>query len=53
MIFHLLTAVLLVMKALEMIDWSWWIVLAPSLVVFGWATLVVLISPIFIAKTVK
>lgn len=31
MIFHILTAVLVVLKALELISWSWWLVLAPSI----------------------
>ena len=33
MIFHLLTAVLFVLKVLDVIQVSWWLVLAPSLTV--------------------
>lgn len=32
---HCLTAVLVVLKALEKIDWSWWAVLSPSLAVIS------------------
>jgi hypothetical protein len=35
MILHILTAVLVVLKALEMIDISWWWCVAPSLLAFG------------------
>lgn len=42
MIFHALTVVLVVLKALELITWSWWLVLAPSLIVFGiWLIMIV------------
>ena len=44
MIFHILTAVLVLLKALEMIDWSWWLVLAPSLFMFIFGTVVLFIS---------
>lgn len=40
MIFYVLTAVLIVLKALEIITWSWWLVLAPALVVFVWSMIV-------------
>ncbi len=33
MVFHLLTAVLVVLKVLELISVSWWVVLAPSIVI--------------------
>lgn len=36
MIFHLLTAVLFLLKVLGVITVSWWIVLAPSLFLFGY-----------------
>lgn len=34
MTFHILTAILVVLKALNYIDWSWWLVLAPSIFAF-------------------
>jgi hypothetical protein len=37
MMLHLLTAVLVVLKALEMIEISWWWCVAPSLLAFGFA----------------
>ncbi len=42
MIFHMLTAVLFVLKVLGLVDISWWLVLAPSitLVVIGTVMLV-------------
>ena len=35
MIFHVLTAVLFLLKVLHVIDVSWWLVLAPSLVMIA------------------
>ena len=35
MIWHALTAVLVVLKLMEIITVSWWIVLAPTLIAFG------------------
>jgi hypothetical protein len=35
MIFHALTAVLVLLKVLGIITVSWWLVLAPSLFMFG------------------
>lgn len=50
MIWHFLTAVLVVLKLMEIITVSWWIVLAPTLIVFGivfvLATLAVVFSKV-------
>lgn len=43
-IFHILTAVLVVLKLIGTITCSWWIVLAPSLIPLGVALLVLLIG---------
>ena len=45
MIFHILTAVLFVLKVLGMIEISWWLVLAPSIVVIVFA-LVMLVGAV-------
>jgi hypothetical protein len=52
LIFHLLTAVLVILKALNYIDWSWLMVLAPSIfaVVEG---IFMLICAVFIAALRK
>ena len=47
MIFHILTATLVVLKALEIITWSWWLVLAPSLITLSF-TLIVLAVALFL-----
>ncbi len=52
MIFHILTAALVLLKALDMIDWSWWLVLAPSIVTFV-VGVFVLIGALFIAAMSK
>jgi hypothetical protein len=41
MIFHILTAVLFLLKILDVISISWWLVLAPSLVMFTLSGLVI------------
>lgn len=41
MIFHILTAVLILLKVLGVIQVSWWLVVAPSIVVVVWAVLVI------------
>lgn len=48
MIFHILTAVLFVLKVLGMIEISWWLVLAPSIVVIVFA-LVMLVGAVVLA----
>lgn len=42
MIFHTLSAVLFLLKVLDVIDISWWLVLAPSLLVLGFTVFMVL-----------
>lgn len=44
MIFHGLTAVLVVLKLLNMITVSWWVVFAPSIVLVLFSILVVVIA---------
>ena len=44
MIWHILTAVLVVLKLMELITVSWWIVLAPTLIAFGLFLIMVVIA---------
>lgn len=46
MIFHLLTAVLFLLQVLEVINISWWLVLAPSLVYIAFSMLIVVFAVI-------
>ncbi len=52
MIFHILTAVLFVLKVLGMIEISWWLVLAPSVVVILFA-IVMLVGAVVLAAWAK
>lgn len=42
MIFHILTAVLVVLKVLELISLSWWWVIAPSVIAVIFACLIII-----------
>ena len=52
MIFHVLTAVLILLKVLGVIQISWWLAIAPSVVIVCFA-LVMLVGTVVIAAWVK
>lgn len=43
MILHLASLLFLTLKLLEVIDWSWWLVFAPSIVAFSFALLALVV----------
>jgi hypothetical protein len=43
---HLLTIVFVTLKLTEVIDWSWWLVILPSIIPFGLALLILIITGI-------
>lgn len=48
-----LTTIFVVLKLLKIIDWSWWLVLSPSLISLGvlvLAVLILILSTIVISK---
>lgn len=49
MIFHALTAILVLLKILGVISISWWLALAPSLVLSGVLVLILVLSIIALA----
>ena len=54
MIFHLLTAVLFVLKVLDVIQVSWWLVLAPSLtVILIWLAIILILGSLALAAWAK
>lgn len=52
MIFHVLTAVLILLKVLGAIQISWWLAIAPSVIVVCFA-LVILVGAVVIAAWAK
>ena len=52
MIFHILTAVLFVLKVLDVVQISWWLVLAPSIIIMVIGT-VMLVGALIITAWVK
>lgn len=52
-VFHILTAVLVVLQVMDIISVSWWLVVTPSLFAFGMGFVLLLISIIAIALASK
>lgn len=44
--FNLIQIILIVLKIIGVINWSWWLVLSPTLFCFGIATVIIIIVAI-------